>query len=85
MSQKISASHVYTRRDFRPEHEASASALCAKCVRPSFILVIRASGSEGEVQSLLAPFFFRLRSSRAKSARVGVSMPDACANAIRNS
>ena len=54
-------------------------------LRPSFILVIFASGSEGDVHSLLEPFFFRFRSSRANSARVGVSMPDACASVVRNS
>ena len=54
-------------------------------MRPSFILVIFASGSEGEIHSSLEPFFFRFRSSRAKSARVGVSMPDACASVVRKS
>jgi len=31
------------------------------------------------------PFFFRFRSMRARSARVGVSMPDACASFVRKS
>ena len=34
-------------------------------MRPSFILVIRASGSDGEVQSVLDLFFLRFRSRRA--------------------
>jgi hypothetical protein len=59
--------------------------LVAKCVRPSFIFVIRASGSCGWVQSSFDPFFFRLRSIRARSARVGVSMPEAWASVVRNS
>ena len=63
----------------------ACSALCARCVRPSFILVILASGSCGCVQSSFEPFFFRFRSSRAKSARVGVSMPEAFASCVRNS
>jgi len=54
-------------------------------VRPSFILVIFASGSCGWVQSSFEPLFFRFRSIRARSARVGVSMPDACASFVRKS
>ena len=61
----------------------ACSALCARCVRPSFIFVIFASGSCGCVQSSFEPFFFRFRSSRARSSRVGVSMPDACASCVR--
>jgi hypothetical protein len=53
-------------------------------VRPSFIFVIFASGSCGCVQSSFDPFFFRRRSIRAKSARVGVPMPDAWASVVRN-
>src|SRR4030095_12834666 len=39
----------------------------------------------GCVQSSFEPFFGRLRSRRAKSSRVGVSMPDACTSRVRNS
>ena len=39
--------------------------------------MIFASGSCGWVQSSFEPFFFRCRSRRARSARVGVSIPDA--------
>jgi hypothetical protein len=63
----------------------ACSALCARCVRPFFILAILASGSSGRVQSSLEPFFRRFRSTRAKSSRVGVSTPDACASCVRNS
>ena len=58
----------------------ACSALWARCVRPSFIFVTFASGSDGFVQSLFDVFFFRFRSSRAKSSRVGVSMPEAFAS-----
>ena len=34
---------------------------------------------------LLRPFCGRVRSNRARSARVGVAMPDACASCVRNS
>ena len=51
----------------------------------SFIFVIFASGSCGWVQSSFEPFFFRLRSTRAKSACEGVSIPDACASFVRKS
>ena len=54
----------------------ACSSLCAKRVRPSFIFVIRASGSCGCFQSLFDPFPGRLRSSFARSARVGVSIPE---------
>ncbi len=37
------------------------------------------------VQSSFDPFFFRFRSIRAKSARVGVPMPEAWASAVRYS
>ena len=67
-----------SRRRFAPVSRSTAcSALCARCVRPSFIFVMRASGSCGWRQSVLWPFFGRFRSTRARSARVGVSMPDA--------
>ena len=42
-------------------------------------------GSRGCRQSVLRPFFGRFRSSRARSARVGVSMPDAWASRVKNS
>src|SRR6266851_56583 len=45
----------------------ACSALCARCVRPSFILVIFASGSNGFFQSLFDVRFFRRRSRRAKA------------------
>ena len=54
-------------------------------VRPSFIFVIRASGSCGCSQSSLLPFLGRFRSSFARSALVGVSIPDASARPSRNS
>ena len=61
------------------------SALWAKCVRPSFIFAIFASGSCGDFHSLFDVFlFFRDRSNRASSARVGVSTPDASANRRMN-
>jgi hypothetical protein len=63
----------------------ACSALCAKCVRPSFIFAILASGSCGWVQSSFDPFFFRFRSTRARSARVGVSMPEAWASFVKKS
>ena len=62
----------------------ACSCLCAKCVRPSFIFVIWASGSCGFTHSLFAPFLRRRRSSRASSSRVGVSMPEAFASSVRN-
>jgi hypothetical protein len=47
------------------------SALCARCVGPSFIFTTFASGSPGCVQSVFEVFFFRFRSGRAtKSSRV---------------
>ena len=56
------------------------SALWAKCVRPSFIFAIFASGSRGDFHSLFDVFLlFRDRSKRARSARVGVSTPDVSA------
>ena len=61
------------------------SALWAKCVRPSFIFAIFASGSCGDFHSLFDVFlFFRDRSNRARSARVGVSTPDASAKLRTN-
>ena len=62
----------------------ACSAVCARCVRPSFIFAIFASGSCGWVQSAFEPFFFRVRSNRPNSARVGVDRPDASANRVRN-
>ena len=41
-------------------------------------------GIGGFVQSLFDVFFLRFRSSRAKSSRVGVSIPDAFARPVRN-
>lgn len=40
---------------------------------------------KGFVQSLFEVFFFRFRSSRARSSRVGVSMPEVFASRVRNS
>ena len=50
--------------------------LCARCVRPSFILAIFASGSLGFAHSLFEGCFFRLH---AKTSRVGVVIPEAAA------
>jgi hypothetical protein len=46
--------------------------------------VIFASGSFGLYQSSFEPFFFRFRSRRARSSRVGVSIPEAFARSSRN-
>ena len=54
-------------------------------LRPSFIFVIRASSSAGLFHSWFDVRFLRFRSSRAKSSRVGVSIPDALANPRKNS
>ena len=62
----------------------ACSTLWAMWVLPSFIFATFASGSCGWVQSLFDVFFFRFRSKRARSAAVGVSMPDACARRVRN-
>ncbi len=62
----------------------ACSCLCARCVRPSFIFMIWASGSYGFFQSPFEPFFFRFRSIRARSSRVGVAIPDASAKSSRN-
>ena len=59
--------------------------LLQRGVQPSFILVMRASGSCGFTQSVFDPFFFRFRSTRARSSRVGVAIPDCCASPFRNS
>ena len=48
--------------------EVDGSAVCARCVRPSFIRVILASGVL-RVPVALDPFFLRVRSNRANSAR----------------
>ena len=53
---------------WRPSPDPPRAPVCARCVRPSFIFVIFASGS-GLVQSSFDPFFFRFRSNRASSAR----------------
>ena len=67
------------------ELSTPCSALWARCVRPSFIFAIFASGSCGDFHSLFDVFlFFRDRSNRARSARVGVSTPDASANRRMN-
>src|ERR1700722_7790673 len=63
----------------------ACSALWARWVRPSFILVMRASGSYGWVQSSLDPFLGRLRSNFANCSLVGVSIPLSFANRVRNS
>ncbi len=63
----------------------ACSALWARWVRPSFIFAIRASSSAGLFHSLFDVRFLRFRSSRAKSSRVGVSIPDALANPRKNS
>jgi len=63
----------------------ACSALCARCVRPSFIFAIRASPSAGLFHSLIDVRFLRLRSNRAKSSRVGVAIPEAFASPRRNS
>src|SRR6202011_1754777 len=63
----------------------ACSAWCARCVRPSFIFAIRASPSAGLFHSLFDVRFLRLRSNRAKSSRVGVSIPDAFASPRRKS
>ena len=52
---------------------------------PSFIFVIRASGSCGCTQSLFDPLFGRFRSSFARSSRVGVSIPEARASCASHS
>jgi len=46
-------------------------------------LVISASGSFGFCQSSLEAFFLRFLSMRARSARVGVSIPDSFASDSR--
>ena len=58
-----------------PVSMSTACSALTRCVRPSFIFVMRASGSCGCCQSVLRPFFGRVRSNRARSARGGVSMP----------
>src|SRR5215471_7735430 len=63
----------------------ACSALCAKCVWPSFIFVILASGSSGCSHSSLEPFFGRFRSNFARSSRVGVSIPLAFAKFVKYS
>src|SRR5271157_955748 len=67
------------------DRSTACSALCAKCVLPSFILAIRASGSYGFFHSLFEPFFLRLRSNRASCSRVGFSIPAAWAKSFKYS
>src|ERR1039457_4548263 len=55
------------------------------CIPPTFIFVMRASGSLGLIHSWLDPFFFRFRSSRANCSRVGFSIPAASASSFRYS
>ena len=53
-------------------------------MRPAVLhLLILASGLCGCVQSSFDPFFFRFRSICAKSARVGVLMPEALASVFK--
>src|ERR1700730_5754519 len=68
-----------------PESRSIAcSALWARCVRPSFIFVTFASGSDGLLQSLFDVLLRRRRSSLASAARVGVLIPDSSASRVRN-
>ena len=61
------------------------SALWAKCVRPTFIFATFASGSCGDCHASFDVFlFFRDRSKRANSARVGLSIPEASASRRTN-
>ena len=77
-----SASCTVTPTTAPVSRSTACSAVCAKCVQPSFFFVIFASGSWGCVQSSLDPFFLRFRSNRASSARVGVARPDASASRV---
>src|SRR3954453_22087457 len=63
----------------------ACSALCPRCLRPSFIFVMRASGSAGLIHCSFEPFFFRFRSSRASCSLVGFSIPAASASPFRYS
>ena len=69
------------RMHFRRDHCAglevhSVLGLVGRCVRPSFRLAIRASGSVGLSHSVLdSRLPLRARSSRIRSSAVGVSMP----------
>ena len=51
-----------------PPRSTVCSAVGARCVRPSFIFVIFASGSDGFAQSLFDVRFFRRRSRRANAS-----------------
>ena len=84
--EKVSADAGYfSEANVTDESVTACSALWAKCVRPSFIFATRASSSTGLFHTLFEVRFLRLRSSRARSSRVGVSMPDALARPVRNS
>src|ERR1039458_5116510 len=61
----------------------TCSALCARCVRPSFILVIRASLSWGCSHCSLDPLPLRCLSNLARSDRVGFSIPAFLASCSR--
>ena len=63
----------------------ACSALWVRCVRPSFIFAIFASGSHGIFPIFVRGFLLALAVQRAKSSRVGVSIPDACASPVKNS
>jgi hypothetical protein len=62
----------------------ACSCLWLRCVLPSFIFVICASGRCGFTHSEFEPFFLPLQSMRARSSRVGVGIPDTCARSVRN-
>src|ERR1044071_3774607 len=64
----------------------ACSALYAKCVRPSFILAIRLSGSVGLCHCSLETFLsLRPRSIRRRSSSVGLAIPSARAKPRRYS
>ena len=64
----------------------ACSALYAKCVRPSFILAIRLSGSVRLCHCSFETFLsLRPRSNRRRSSSVGFTIPSACANVRRYS
>jgi len=54
----------------------ACSALYARCVRPCFTFVMRASGSCGFTHSPFDPLPTRFRSNFANCSRVGVAIPD---------
>ena len=63
----------------------SRGALCHKFHSHPPLAVGATKKSAAPIQSSFDPFFFRLRSMRARSARVGVSMSEACASFVRKS